>query len=110
VDTHISIGKAVLSDLFRFYEDRGLDDAEYIPVVRVIIECIAKAMTSAGMDKKEVKAAEKTLRAFNRDLYVDGWLTNAREKSGEKELEMDAEAENGHYYFDYIYKHGDHPS
>jgi hypothetical protein len=109
MDTHISIGKTVLSDLFRFYEERGLDDAEYIPVVKVIIEGIAKAPTSAGMGKKDVKAMEKTLRAFNRDLYVDGWLKNAREKSGEKEPDMDAEAAEGSYYFDYVYKHGEHP-
>ena len=109
MDTHVSIGKAVLGDLFRFYEERGLDDAEYIPVVKVIIEGIAKAPTSAGLDKKDIKAAEKKLRAFNRDLYVDGWVNNAREESGEKELDMAAETAEGSYYFDYVYKHGEHP-
>jgi len=79
VDPHITIGKAVLNNLFRFYEERGLDDAEYIPVVRVIIEGIAEAMPSAGFDKKDVKAAAKTLRALNRDLYVKEWLKHARE-------------------------------
>jgi hypothetical protein len=109
VDPHITIGKAVLKNLFRFYEERGLDDAEYIPVVRVIIDGIAQAMTSAGLDKKDVKTAEKTLRAFNRDLYVDGWVNNAREESGEREFDMEAEAAEGNYYFDYVYKHGEHP-
>jgi len=61
VDTYISIGESVLSNLYRHYNKVGLDDAEYIPVVRVIIEGIAKAMTEAGVDKKEVKAVEKTL-------------------------------------------------
>jgi len=109
VDTHIAIGKAVLSDLFRFYEEKGLDDAEYIPIVRVIIEGMAKAMTSVGLDKKDVKATEKTLRTFNRDLYVDGWVNNAREESGEREFDMEGEAAEGNYYFDYVYKHGEHP-
>jgi hypothetical protein len=109
VDTHISIGKAVLSNLFRFYEERGLDDAEYIPIVRVIIEGIAQAMTLTGSHKKDVKAVEKTFRAFNRGLYVDGWANNAREESGEKEFDMEGEGEEGNYYFDYVYKHGEHP-
>jgi len=61
VENYISTGKAVLSDLYRHYNKVELDDAEYIPVVRVIIEGIAKAMTEAGVDKKEVKAVEKTL-------------------------------------------------
>jgi hypothetical protein len=109
VDTHISIGKAVLSNLFRFYKKRGLDDAEYVPVVRVIIEGIEKALTSAGLDKKDVKTAEKTLRAFSRDLYVKEWLKHAREGLGERKLDMEAEAAEGNYYFDYVYKHGEHP-
>lgn len=109
MDTHVSIGKAVLSNLFRFYKKEGLDDAEYIPVVRVIIEGISKAMASAGLDKKVLKAAEKTLQSFNRDLYVEEWLKHAEEESGERELDMEAEATKGVYYFDYIYKHGEHP-
>jgi len=108
VDTYISIGKAVLSNLYRHYNKVGLDDAEYIPVVRVIIEGIAKAMTEAGVDKKEVKAAEETLKKFNRDLYLKGWLKNAKEEL-ESEFDLEEETEAGTYYFDYIYKHGEHP-
>lgn len=108
MDAYISVGKAVLSDFYRHYNKVGLDDAEYIPVIRVIIEGIAKAMTEAGVDKKEVKAAEKTLQRFNLDLYLKGWLKNAKEELGD-EFEMEEETEAGAYYFDYIYKHGEHP-
>jgi hypothetical protein len=109
MEAHISIGKAVSSNFFRFYNKMELDDAEYIPVVRVIIEGIAKALTAAGADKKDVKAAEETLKKFNRDLYLEGWLKNAREKLGKSEFDMEDETVNGTYYFDYIYKHRRHP-
>ena len=109
VDTYVSTGKAVLSDLYRHYNKVGLDDAEYIPVIRVIIEGITKAMTEAGMNKKEAKAVEKTLQGFNRDLYLNGWLRNAKEELGESEFDMEEESEEGTFYFDYIYKHGRHP-
>ncbi len=109
MDTHISIGKAVLSNLFRFYKKRELDYAEYIPVVRLIIEGIAKGLNAAGLDKEDVKAAEETLRAFNRDLYVEEWLKHAREESGDTKLDTEAETAEGTYYSDYIYKHGEHP-
>lgn len=108
MDTYISVGKAILGDFYRHYNKVELDDAEYIPVIRVIIEGIAKAMTEAGVDKKEVKAAEKTLQRFNLDLYLKGWLKNAKEELGD-EFEMEEETEAGTYYFDYIYKHGEHP-
>jgi len=109
VDTYISIGKVVLSGLYRHYNKLGLDDAEYIPVIRVIIEGIAKAMTEAGLDKKGAKVAEKTLQRFNLDLYLKGWLKNAKEELGKSEFDLDEETEAGTYYFDYIYKHGEHP-
>ena len=109
MNKHISIGKTVLSNLYRHYNKVGLDDAEYIPVIRVIIEGIAKAMAEAGVDKKDVKAVEKTLQRFNLDLYLKGWLKNAKEELGKSEFDMEEETEAGTYYFDYIYKHGEHP-
>jgi len=77
-------------------------------VVRVIIEGIGKAMTEAGLDRKEVKGAEKTFRGFNLDLYLKGWLKNAKEEL-ENEFDTGEETAAGTYYFDYIYKHGEHP-
>jgi hypothetical protein len=109
MDTYISIGKAVLSDLYRHYNKVGLDDAEYIPVIRVIIEGIGKALTETGVDKKDVKAAEKALQKFNLDLYLKGWLKNAKDELGKSEFDLEEEKEAGTYYFDYIYKHGEHP-
>jgi ATP-dependent Lon protease len=81
----------------------------YIPVIRVIIEGIAKAMTEAGLDRKEAKAVEKALQKFNRDLYLKGWLKNAKEELGKSEFGMEEETGAGTYYFDHIYKHGEHP-
>jgi hypothetical protein len=109
VDIYVSTGKAILGDFYRHYNKVGLDDAEYIPVIRVIIEGIAKAMTEAEVGKKEVKAVEKTLQKFNLDLYLKGWLKNAREELGKSEFDVEEETETGSYYFYYIYKHGEHP-
>ena len=109
LETHINIGKAVLADFYRHYNKVGLVDAEYIPVVRVIIEGIGKALTKAGVGKKDVKTAEETLKKFNRDLYLKGWLRNAREDLGESKVDLEEETEEGTYCFDYIYKRGKHP-
>jgi hypothetical protein len=109
VEAYITIGKAILSDFYRHYNKVGLDDAEYIPVVRVVIEGIAKAMAEAGVDKKDVKAVEKTIQRFNLDLYLKGWLRNAKEELGKSEFDMEEETDAGTYYFEYIYKHGEHP-
>ncbi len=86
-----------------------MDDAEYIPIIRVIIEGIVNAMAEAGADKKDARAIEKTLKKFNLDLYLKGWLKNAKEELGKSEFDMEEETEAGTYYFDYIYKHCEHP-
>jgi len=54
VDEHIRVGKTALGDFYRHYNKVGLDDAEYIPVVRVIIKGIGKALAEAGVGKKDV--------------------------------------------------------
>ena len=99
----------LLDDFYRHYNEVGLDDAEYIPVVRVIIEGLGKALTEAGVGKKDVKAAEETLKEFNRGLYLKGWLKNAGEDLREREFDLEEETEEGTYCFDCIYKHGRHP-
>jgi len=109
MDAYIAVEKSILGDSYRHYNKVGLDDAEYIPVIRVIIEGIAKALAETGVDKKDVKAVEKTLQRFNLDLYLKRWLKNAREELGKSEFDMEEETEAGSYYFDYIYKHGEHP-
>ena len=109
MDTYVRVGKAVLSDFYRHYNKVGLDDAEYIPVIRLSIEGIGKSMIEAGAEKREVKAVEKTLKKFNVDLYLKGWLKNAKEELGKSKFDMEEETGAGTYYFDYIYKHGEHP-
>jgi len=52
---------------------------------------------------------EKILQKFNLDSYLKGWLKNAKEELGESEFDGEEETEEGTYYFDYIYKHGEHP-
>ncbi len=35
MNTHLNIGKAILHDYFDFYCEQTLDDAEYIPVIKI---------------------------------------------------------------------------
>ena len=40
MNTHINIGKVILQDYFDFYCEQKLDDEEYVPVVKIIINPI----------------------------------------------------------------------
>ena len=44
-DLYTDAGRSILRELFEFYCDRELDDAEYIPVVKTIVRGIEKSMS-----------------------------------------------------------------
>ncbi len=107
METYINIGKSILSDYFDFYCQQSLDDAEYIPVVRVIIEGILKAMISVNINKEDINTVEEELIEHNRALYINLWLEHTKED--EDNLDIEDETKSAKYYFDYIYEHGEHP-
>ena len=49
------------------------------------------------------------LTEFNRDLYINRWLIQAKEDENENSLDLEEESETAKYYFEYIYEHGEHP-
>lgn len=48
-DVYLKIGRSILKNYFEYNNKDPVDDTEYIPVVRVIIEAIAKEMKSSGL-------------------------------------------------------------
>jgi len=66
---YFKIGKAILRDYFDYYVKNSLDDAEYSPIVRIIIEGIAKEMQSSGMGMLSCNELTEKLKAFNRQIY-----------------------------------------
>ena len=107
MEIHRNIGKSILKDFYDFSSEKSLDDAEYIPVVRVIIKGIVKNMAAENFNKNEIQSIEKDLKEFNRAFYVNGWLKNTKEDEGD--IDEEEETESARYYFDYIYEHGEHP-
>ena len=108
----LDIGKAILSKYFDYSQKNTLDDREYIPVVRLIIEGIAEEMRSSGMLEPNCKEVAENLKDFNRQMYQNIWNEHAKEDHDpEDEEPFDPEKENdlAKYTFDYIYKHRKHP-
>jgi len=104
-----NIGISILKNFFDYYCAQDLDDAEYIPVVKVIINGIQESMLSSGVADKEAKSLSRKLIEFNRELYKDLWTRDAKKDVDPKDIDLDGESESAAYYFDYIYEHGEHP-
>ena len=109
--TYFNTGKTILQKYFDYYRDKSLDDTEYLPVVRLIIEGIAEGMSSAGMLMPYCDEVAGKLKAFNRSLYQNHWIEQVKEDQDPKEEPFDLESEYqlAKHTFDYIYEHGEHP-
>ena len=107
MDTHLNIGKSILHDFFDFYRKQGLDDVEYIPIVKIIINGASKPIPFSDLSDADIQHIKDTLKEINRDLYVGIWLKHAKEDEGN--INVEEETESARYYFDYIYEHGKHP-
>ena len=106
------IGRTILRNYFDYYTKNSMDDAEYIPTVRVIIESITQEMKSLEMGQSNCDELTEKLKTFNRQLYQNLCIEHAKEDQGPNEEPFDlGEAyESARYTFDYIYEHGEHPS
>ena len=103
----LKIGKAILRDYFDYYVENSMDDGEYIPIVRVIIEGIAKEMESGGMGQQGRNELIEKLKNFNRQIYQNRWIKQVEEAEGQ--LDKEKEYQEAKKTFDYVYKHGKHP-
>jgi hypothetical protein len=109
--SYFQIGRTILRNYFDYNTTKSLDDTEYIPVVRLIIEGIAQEMESSGLLEPNCKEVAEKLKAFNRSLYQNIWIEHAKEDEDpeEESFDLEKESELAKYTFDYIYKHGKHP-
>jgi len=103
----LKIGRAILREYFEYYVENSLDDAEYIPTVRVIIEGMAKGMESYGMGRPYSHELAEKLKGFNRQLCQNLWVKQA--KGDESQANGEKESEEAKKIFDYIYKYGKDP-
>jgi len=108
-DNYENIGIAILKNFFNYYHEQRLDDTEYIPVVKIIIDGIQESMLSSGITEKDVESLKNRLIEFTRELYKELWLEHAKENEDNEVFDLDSESESAEYYFDYIYEHGEHP-
>ena len=69
-EVNLKIGRTILRKYFDYYKEKSLDDTEYIPVVRLIIEGIAQEMGSSGLLEPNCREVAGKLKAFNGSLKL----------------------------------------
>ena len=108
--SYFNLGRTILQKYFDYYRDKSLGDTEYLPVVQIIIEGIAEEMRSFGLLEPNYAEVAGKLKAFNRSLYQNLWIEQAREdQDSDDPFDLEKEYELAQYTFDYIYEHREHP-
>jgi len=108
--SYFNLGRTILQKYFDYYREKSLDDTEYLPVVRLIIEEIAEEMRSFGLLEPNYTEVAEKLKAFNCSLYQNRWIEQLKEdQDPDDPFDLKKEYELAQYTFDYIYEHGEHP-
>ena len=86
-------------------KEQSIDDAEYIRVVRVLIETAETSLAEIGQSEEKMEAAAGKLAEFAKDLYVRFCLEQNPEIANKEDY-----AEESGELFDYVLFHGTYPN
>ena len=106
-ETAEKIGKEIIKRLHQHNEENSLDDTEYIPLIKRIIEAIGVYMSQSDKSKLEIDSLTSTLIGYAKGLYVELCQIHAEEDN--EDISLEQVKEESEEYFDYIYEHEDHP-
>ena len=97
-------GIVILKNLNDKYEKESIDDLEYIPIIKTIINSFIEYATSNELSPESITKLHKELTTYAENLYLNSWMKNAAEEGNEKDVKFE-----GMEYFKYIYKHEEYP-
>lgn len=101
------IGREIIKQLHTHNEENSLDDSEYIPVIKRIVEAINSRMQRNGISKSENETLKVSLIKYAMGLYVD--LCQKHSIENDENLSLEQVKEESEEFFKYIYKHEDYP-
>jgi len=99
-------GKTILDRIYEQNQIEIMDDAEYIPLMKIIIKGIQEYAIKLNIPKKQISKIESKLKDYSRKLYLKMWLKQCEEIDGVVSAEAESECTET---FDYIYEYEEHP-
>ena len=94
---------SIIDGLHERSEADHMDDAEYIPMIKTVIESVLR-----GFEKADVKVAHEQIREklylYARSQYLEVWLRN-----GEEDEDKDVAKQEGIDWFDFVYVNEKYP-
>lgn len=100
----IRIYKRSLDGLADHFVAEGMDDTEYIRIVRVLISAAVSILVEDGKTDGTIGAVELALREHARDFYISQCAKNHSKISNISDYKDECVE-----IFDYIFQHGRYP-
>ena len=102
----IEIAHHILDEHYKYYTSNGLDDTEMIKELKFILNGIKKYLTKRKESKKNIEKIILDLKKYTKDKYMKTYISNFEEDCDLSDEEKKDEAS---YYFEYLFKHEEHP-
>ena len=95
---------SIITRVHERYEKIRMDDAEYIPIIKAIIQGAIESGEENELSELQINKINSTLVTYAKGLYIQGCLIHSDEDSNNDNYIV----ESGEW-FKYIYEHGKYP-
>ena len=102
----IEVAHHILDEHHKYYTKNSLDDTEMVKELKFILKGIKTYLNKKKEPKKNVERIIDELKKYAKDKYMKTYISNFEEDSELSDVEKKEEAS---YYFEYLFKHEEHP-
>lgn len=95
---------AIITRLHERYENKTMDDADYIPLIKSVISGAIDFAEKSELSKEQQKRIKEETLNYARGIYIEGWL-----KSGDEAQDREQATQEGLDWYNYIYKNEKYP-
>ena len=102
----IKMAQYILDEHYKYYARETIDDTEMIKELKFILKGIRNYLNKQSESKKNIGQIIDDLKKYSKTKYMKIYVANFEEDSDLSEEEKKEEAS---YYFEYLFKHEEHP-
>lgn len=102
----IEIAHCILDEHHKYYTRNTLDDTEMIKELKFILKGIRNYLNKRKESKKNIEQIIDDLKRYSKDKYMKTYINNFEEDS---DLSDEEKKEEASCYFEYLFKHEEHP-
>jgi len=106
MDERIEMIRYILDAHHKHYTRNSIDDPEMIKELKFILKGLRNYLNNQKESKENIKKIIDDLKKYTKDKYVKTYISNFEEDS---DLSDEEKKEEASYYFEYLFRHEEHP-